>query len=206
MRIGVIGSGMMGSTLGRLWAKASHEVRLSSRHPEALKSLADSIGASTGTVADTAAWAEVLFLGVPFASMPELITTLTPHVSGKLLLDAGNIVPNRDGALVDQVKALGQGSGGWVQAQLPSAQVVKAFNTVYFKSLETRAHQQTDRIGVPLAGNNAKAMKRAEALVNDAGFDAVLVGDIGTSARFDFGTPVWNTNATAAQVRVALGL
>ncbi len=60
MKIGIIGSGMMGSTLGRLWAKASHEVRLSSRHPEALKSLADSIGASTGTVADTAAWAESL--------------------------------------------------------------------------------------------------------------------------------------------------
>lgn len=208
MRIGIIGSGMMGSTLGLLWAKAGHEVRYASRHPETLTDLVAKTGANAtaGTVDDTASWAEVIFFGVPFSAMPELAKNLMGPLAGKLILDAGNLIPNRDGALVDAVKKLGHGSGGWVQAQLPTSSVVKAFNTVHFKNLAEGAHREGDRIGVPLAGNDGRAMKKAEGLVLDAGFDPVLAGDIAASARFDFGTKVWNTNMTGPQVREALGL
>lgn len=208
MRIGVIGSGMMGSTLGVLWAKAGHDIRYASRHPETLGELVKKTGAnaSAGTVEDTASWAQVVFFGVPFSAMPDLTKSVAGAVADKLVLDAGNLIPNRDGAVVDAVKKLGHGSGGWVQAQLPKSSVVKAFNTVHFRNLAEGAHQEGDRLGVPLAGNDGLAMKKAEGLVLDAGFDPVLVGDIAASARFDFGTNVWNTNMTGPQVRAALGL
>ncbi|MDX2009298.1 MAG: NAD(P)-binding domain-containing protein [Myxococcaceae bacterium] len=208
MRIGIIGSGMMGSTLGTLWAKAGHEVRFSSRHPETLDGLVQKVGAnaSRGTVDETAAWAEVIFLGVPFSAMPELADRLAAPLAGKLVLDANNIIPARDGALVDEVKLLGHGSGGWTQKRLPKSSVVKAFNTVHFKNLADAAHREEGRMGIPLAGNDARAMKKAEGLVLDGGFEPILVGDIATSARFDFGTKVWNSNMTGAQVREALGL
>jgi 8-hydroxy-5-deazaflavin:NADPH oxidoreductase len=208
MRIGIIGSGMMGSTLGTLWAKAGHEVRFSSRHPEQLDALVQKVGphASRGTVEETASWCEVAFLGVPLAAMPELAKTLAQPLAGKVVLDANNVIPARDGAVADEVKQLGHGSGGWTQAKLPKSSVVKAFNTVHFKNLADAAHREEGRLGIPLAGNDARAMKKAEGLVLDGGFEAVFVGDIAASARFDFGTKVWNSNMTGAQVRQALGL
>lgn len=208
MRIGFIGSGMMGSTLGAIWAKAGHEVCFSSRHPEQLDALVKQVGAnaSRGTVDETAAWAEVIFLGVPFNAMPDLAMRLAAPLARKLVLDANNLIPARDGELVDEVKRLGHGSGGWTQAQLPKSSVVKAFNTVHFKNLAEATNRTEGRMGIPLAGNDAKAMKKAEGLVLDGGFDPVFVGDIAASARFDFGTPVWNSNMTGDQVRQALGL
>ncbi|MCA2977302.1 MAG: NADPH-dependent F420 reductase [Myxococcaceae bacterium] len=208
MRIGIIGSGMMGSTLGTLWAKAGHEVRFSSRHPEQLDALVQRVGpsASRGSIDETAAWADVAFLGVPLSAMPELSKALAGPLAGKVVLDANNLIPARDGALVDEVKQLGHGTGGWTQAKLPRSSVVKAFNTVHFRNLADAAHRAEGRMGIPLAGNDARAMKKAEGLVLDAGFEPLFVGDIAASARFDFGTPVWNSNMTGAQVRHALGL
>jgi 8-hydroxy-5-deazaflavin:NADPH oxidoreductase len=67
MRIGVIGSGMIGSTLAELWVKAGHDVRLSSRHPNDLKTLADKLGprATVGTPADAAQFGRVVLLALP---------------------------------------------------------------------------------------------------------------------------------------------
>ena len=208
MRIGIVGSGMMGSTLGKLWAKAGHGVIYSSRHPEQLAGLVkETPGARAASIEEAARDGEALFLGVPYAAMPELAKTLAPLVEGKLVLDAGNVIGRRDGALADSVKAAGRGSGGWTQSLLPKARVVKAFNTVHFANLAKEAHRAGERIGVPLASDDAKALEQAAALVNDAGQEPVaLGGGIAASAKFDFGSPVWNTNMTAAQVRAALGL
>lgn len=61
MKIGIIGSGNIGGTLGQHWAKIGHEVMFSSRHPEELKQMADKVGAKVGTTAETAAFGEVGF-------------------------------------------------------------------------------------------------------------------------------------------------
>lgn len=208
MRIGIIGSGMMGSTLGKLWAAQGHEVVYSSRHPEQLAGVvAETPRSRAATVEEAAREGEALFLGVPYAAMPELAKTLAPLVAGKLVLDAGNIIPGRDGALADGVKAAGKGSGGWTQSLLPGAKVVKAFNTVHFRNLASEAHREGARIAVPLAGDDAAAVEQAAALVRDAGQEpVVLPGGMAASARIDFGSPVWNTNMTADALRKALGL
>lgn len=208
MRIGIIGSGSMGSTLGKLWAAAGHEIIYSSRHPEELSGLVKETPRSRAAAIDAAARdGEVLFLGVPYSAMPALAPVLAPLVAGKLVLDGGNVVGRRDGALAETVEQAGKGSGGWTQSMLPGARVVKAFNTVHFANLASEAHRETERIGVPIAGDDATALEQAAALVRDAGQEPlVLPGGIAASARIDFGSPVWNTNMTAKQVRATLGL
>ena len=206
MRIGIIGSGMMGSTLGTLWAQAGHDVFFSSRHPEELADLVKKTPrAKAGTTDEAARFGEVVFIGVPCSALPDLAKQLTPLLVGKLVLDACNIAPGRDGELAASVKSAGKGSGGWTQTLLPGARVVKAFNTVHFRNLASEAHRAPPRIGVPLAGDDVKAVEEAAALVRDMGSDPlVLPGGIAASALIDFGSPVWNTNKTADEVRAAL--
>jgi predicted dinucleotide-binding enzyme len=208
MHLGIIGSGMMGSTLGFLWARTGHLLHYASRHPEALTAV---VARTPGSVAESveaaASAAEVLFLGVPYGAMPALGPVLAPLARGKLVLDAGNLIPVRDGALAAAVKAAGTGSGTHTSALLPGARVVKAFNTVSWKSLESRAHREGPRLAVPLAGDDPGALEEAAALVREAGFEPlVLPGGMAASARLDFGSPVWNSDFTVDEVRAALGL
>src|SRR5262249_58584123 len=74
MKIGVIGSGRVGGTIGRLWVNAGHPILLSSRHPEALKELAAGLGAlaSAGTVAQAVAFGDAVFIAVPYGALPQL--------------------------------------------------------------------------------------------------------------------------------------
>ena len=74
MRIGIIGAGKIGSTVGRLWVDAGHEVKFSSRHPEELQSMAGDLGprASAGTPQEAAAFGEVVMVTVPLKAMPQL--------------------------------------------------------------------------------------------------------------------------------------
>jgi predicted dinucleotide-binding enzyme len=208
MHLALIGSGMMGSALGHLWARTGHLIHYSSRHPEALHALVARTPGSCAEPVEAAARAgEALFLGVPFGAMADLAPRLAPLVTGKLVLDAGNIIPVREGPLAAAIKATGTGSGSHTASLLPGARVVKAFNTVNWKSLQSQAHREGARLAVPLAGDDARALEEAAALVREAGFEPVVVpGGMAASARLDFGSAVWNTNFTAAEVRAALGL
>ncbi|HEU4404028.1 MAG TPA: NADPH-dependent F420 reductase [Polyangiaceae bacterium] len=208
MRIGIIGSGMMGSTLGMLWARAGHEVCFSSRHPDKLAPLVERVGprGQAGSVEEAAGFAEAIFLGVPFGALPELGARIAPLAEGKVVLDAGNPFPARDGAIAREVMAGRRGSGVYTAARLPGARVVKAFNTVYFKALESEAHRAGERVGVPLASDDEAALRVAAGLVRDAGFAPVVVGPLEAAKRFDVGTAVWNSNLGEAEVAKALGV
>src|SRR6476659_7030291 len=72
MRIGIIGAGMIGSTLAQLWVDAGHDVRLASRHPDELKSMVERLGprASAGTPHDAAMFGDVVMLTVPLTAVP----------------------------------------------------------------------------------------------------------------------------------------
>jgi 8-hydroxy-5-deazaflavin:NADPH oxidoreductase len=82
----------------------------------------------------------------------------------------------RNGETAREASQHPQESAGWAAAMFPGSRWVKAFNTVYFKTLQTEAHRDDDRLGIPLAGDDAAALKTAAALVRDAGFDPVVVG------------------------------
>src|SRR5262245_62641376 len=101
MRIGIVGAGMIGSTVAKLWVDAGHEVRLSSRHPEDLQPLVKMLGkgASAGTPAEAAEFGEVVMLTVPLASVPDLARDLGPLLPAKVVLDTGNAYEKRDGEI-----------------------------------------------------------------------------------------------------------
>ena len=107
MKIGIVGAGMIGSTLAELWVAAGHDVRLASRHPEELRPLVERLGsrASAGTPLDAAAFGEVIMLTVPLKAIPDLARDLAPSLAGKVVLDTGNAYERRDGASAAQASA-----------------------------------------------------------------------------------------------------
>ncbi len=209
MKIGIIGSGKIGSLLGGLWVNAGHEVRFASRHPEKLAALVKELGpqASAGTVEDTATFGEVLLVSVPYAALPALGVSLGPAIKGKVVLETGNPYPARDGAMAQEVVDSGLGTGVWSARFLPGARLVRAFNTVWDKTLSQRIAQGRGKeIGIPLAGDDRDALDTAARLVSDAGFDPVVVGGLDQAKRFDVGASVYNSGMNAAEIRRTLAL
>jgi predicted dinucleotide-binding enzyme len=208
MKIGIIGSGKIGSLLGRLWVDAGHEVRFSSRHPERLEPLVRELGplASTGSPEDTAAFGDALLVSVPYNALPDVGRVLAPLVSGKIVLETGNPYSQKEGDVADKVRSSGEGTGVWAARFFPGARVVRAFNTVWDKTLAKEAHRQGDRIGIPLAGDDREALETAARLVENAGFEPVVVGPLARAKSFDVDTAVYDTGMTGPQVRKELGL
>jgi predicted dinucleotide-binding enzyme len=203
MKIGIIGAGMIGSTVGKLWIDAGHDVRFATRHPEELAPLVKKLGthASAGTPAEAAKFGEVVMLTVPLKAVPDLARELAPLLEGKVVLDTSNAYEKRDGDTAGDATQHPRGSAGWAAALFPRSLWVKAFNSVYFKTLESEAHRSGDRVGIPLAGDDPKALERAAALVRDAGFDPVIAGALERGKEFEPGTSVYNTGMSGPQLR-----
>jgi 8-hydroxy-5-deazaflavin:NADPH oxidoreductase len=203
MRIGIIGGGQIGSTLAKLWVDAGHDVCLSSRHPEGLQSLASQLGtrASTGTPAAAASFGDAVLLAVPLNSLPELVADIEQLLAGKVVMDTSNAYERRDGEIARDATAHPQGSAGWAAAMFPASKWVKAFNTVYFKTLASEAHRAGDRLGVPLASDSNDALQVAAALVRDAGFEPVITGALESGRQFEPDTKLYNSNLSGSELR-----
>jgi len=203
MRIGIIGAGMIGSTLAKLWIDAGHEVRLASRHPEQLQPLVKELGehASAGTPLEAAKFGDVVMLTVPLAAIPDLSRDLAPLLSGKVVLDTGNAYERRDADAAREASKHKQGSAGWAAAKFPGARWVKAFNTVYYKTLEREAHRLGDKVGIPLASDDRDALNIAAQLVRDAGFEPVIVGPLARGKEFEPDTRPYNTGMSGGELR-----
>jgi predicted dinucleotide-binding enzyme len=206
MRIGVIGAGNIGSTLAQLWVDAGHEVRIASRHPEGLKLLVAKLGprASAGTPLEAAQFGQVVMLTVPLKAVPDLARDLAAPLAGKVVLDTGNAYERRDGDVAREASSHQNGSAGWAATMFPHSRWVKAFNTVYFKTLQTEAKRPGDRVGIPLASDDAAALDTARQLVEDAGFDPVIVGPLARGKEFEPDTPTYNTGMSGRELRKAV--
>ena len=205
-KIGIIGSGRIGGTLGGLWLKAGHEVMFSSLDLEHDKALAARLGANAhaGTPKEAAAFGEVLLISVPYAALPQLGKDLVDAIKGKVLLDTCNPIPARDGDMAIEAKAKGTGIAS--PQLLPGARLVRAFNSVGYTMLQSEAHRGGERVAIPLAGDDAEALAIAVRLVQEAGFEAVVVGSLVRAREFDPGTPVFGKALTAAELRRGLGV
>jgi predicted dinucleotide-binding enzyme len=208
VKIGIVGAGMIGGTVGRLWLRAGHQVRFGTRHPEELQGVIQEAPtlASAGTAEDAAAFGDVVLLAVPLAAVPGLGPSIAPFVAGKVVLDASNPYPERDGAVATEATAHPGGCSAWVASHLAGAHVVKTFNTVYFRTLEEQAHRPGDGLGITLAGDDPEALATAAALVRDAGFAPVVVGALVEGRRVEPGTPTYNTGMSASELALALGV
>lgn len=197
MKIGIIGSGNIGGTLGRHWAKAGHEVMFSSRNPDELKEMADSISAKVGTVAEAADFGEVLLLAVPLKHNEEVGNQLG-DLSGKILIDATNPYPGRDGEVAQRIiDDKSQTSTGYTARLFAGAKIVKAFNSVYFKVLQEKAFREgNDRIAVQMAGDDDPAKSTVKKLIEDIGLAPQDLGGLEQGKYFEPDAPLYNRNLT----------
>lgn len=206
MRIGIVGSGRIGGTLGELWLKAGHEVMFSSLDLEHDKALAARLGggARAGTPREAAAFGEAILISVPYSALPQLGRDLADAIKGKVVLDTCNPIPGRDGEMA--VEARARGTGVASPRYLAGARLVRAFNSVGYSSLRSEAHRAGERVAIPLAADDQLALKTATRLVQDAGFEPVVIGALSRAREFDAGTPVFGKALTARELRRGLGL
>jgi 8-hydroxy-5-deazaflavin:NADPH oxidoreductase len=205
MKIAVIGAGMIGATVARLFAQADHEVSISnSRGPESLASLVAELGprARAMTVTDAARWAEVVMLAVPFRTPAALPPA--DALAGKIVIDAMNPY-GPDGKVMD----LGASSSSEeTRARLPGARLVKAFNTIWFKHLSERAapdRRADDRHAIFVAGDDEAAKRVVINLIDDIGFGAVDSGSLAQGGRLQQPDgPLYNKVMTAREGRDAV--
>jgi predicted dinucleotide-binding enzyme len=205
LKIGIIGTGHIGGTLAKLWVAAGHEVLLSSRHPDELRPLATKLGpkARVGTPREAASFGDVVLVSVPYKALPELGRDLKAELAGKIVLDTCNPYPGRDGEMANDARKKGTGVAS--PEFLPGTRLVRAFNAINAASLADEAHRKPPLVGIPLAGDDAEALKVAQRLVTDAGFDPVVVGGLVRAKDFDVGTPVYTKLLTVKELRKALG-
>ena len=199
MKIGIIGAGNIGATTARLFVNAGHDVAVSnSRGPESLRVLVSELGprARAMTVDDAASFGDIVLLAVPWRS-PEALPS-PERVRGKIVIDAMN--PYRpDGALVD----LGDStSSEETLKRLPGARLVKAFNTMWYKHLASRARPDLrvdERHAIFVAGDDEDAKHVVVQLIEQIGFAPVDTGSLRDGGRLQQpGSAVYNKPMTGA--------
>ena len=190
MKIGIVGSGRVGGAVGGAWVKAGHEVMFSSLNLEDDKKLAASLGggARAGTPREAAAFGTVLLISVPYKALPSVGKDLGDLIKGKIIIDTSNPIVARDGDMA--VAAREKGAGLSSMEFLPGARIVRAFNAVGFARMAEAANR-SERMGMPISGDDQNAIAVASGLVRDVGYEPVLVGPLATMGKYLIpGTPL----------------
>lgn len=190
MKIGTLGSGRVGSAIGSAWVKAGHEVMFSSLDLEADKKLAASLGggARAGTPREAAAFGSVLLVSVPYKALPGIGKDLGDLLKGKIVIDTSNPIVARDGDMA--VAAREKGAGVASMEFLPGARIVRAFNAIGAARM-AQAASASERVGMPIAGDDPEAIRIASGLVRDVGYEPVLVGTLAAMGKHLIpGTPL----------------
>lgn len=176
-KIGIVGSGRVGSAIGAVWVKAGHEVMFSSRNIEHDRALAASLGenARAGTPREAAAFGEVVMISVPYGALPQVGKGLADLIRGKVVIDTCNPFVGRDGEIATWARQKGAGLAS--AELLPGARLVRAFNAIGAARMGT-AHERPGQVGMPIASDDAGAVELASRLIRDIGFEPVLVGGL----------------------------
>lgn len=190
MRIGIIGAGFVGRAVAQLGVAAGHQVMLSnSRGPQSLSSVPSGIGCAIGTVEEAARFGDVVVVAIPlghYRSVP------VQPLAGKLVIDANNYYPERDGQIAE-LDAHGTTTSALLAKHLAQARVVKAFSAITAVDLEKdgRPTGVGDRRALPIAGDDAAAKATVAELLEQFGFDVVDTGSLADSWRFERGKPAY---------------
>ncbi len=178
MRIAIIGSGNVGGTLGRRFLSVGHEVTFAVREGSAVKG-AEPLPPSARVAAPSAAIgdAEVIVLAVPAKVVPAVLAELgaaSGSLDGRILIDTTNVLGP---GMVPVMGPNGESGGEQVQALVPGARVVKAFNSTGFGNMANPVYDGRASV-MFVAGNDAEARATVVALAAAIGFDAVDAGPL----------------------------
>ncbi|MBW8484341.1 NADPH-dependent F420 reductase [Actinomadura parmotrematis] len=205
MRIGIIGAGHIGSTLARHFTDLGEDVVIAnSRGPETLADLVAEIGGGlkAGTAQEAAAFGEIVVVSIPYGRYRELPAA---ELRDKVVIDTMNYYPERDGQDAD-LDADATTSSEKVQ-EFTGADVVKAFNAIYWEHLRDRGRPAGDpaRTAIPVSGNDTDTKNAVGDLISAIGFDAVDAGTLGRGGRkHQPGTPPYGAELTAHDLNALL--
>lgn len=207
MRLGIIGSGKIGSTVARLAVDSGHEVAIAnSRGPETLADLVGELGSGAGaeTPEGAARYGDLVLVAIPFGRYEDLPVD---ELDGKVVIDATNYYPDRDGRF-PEIDEGARGSSEMLSAHLPGSRIVKAFNTMYFETLAGEGRPDADakdRLVLFVAGDSGDAKREVESLIDELGFTPVDTGGLAAGGRRQQpGTAVYNEPMNAAEAERAL--
>jgi 8-hydroxy-5-deazaflavin:NADPH oxidoreductase len=182
MRIGILGSGLMGGKLGTLFARAGHDVAFSYSHdPRKLERLAKKAGGDAGTPAEAVRGADAVLLAVHWNRVDDVLKQ-AGALSDKTVISCSLPMSADDSHLV-----LGHSTSGAeaLAKKIPNANVVSAFSTapseVFFAEFERRKRKTLPDL--VFCGDSPKAKKTAARLIRDIGFHPVDLGPL-SAARY----------------------
>ena len=179
MRIGILGSGLMGGKLGTIFARAGHSVIFSyARSPEKLKDLAREAGgvSRAGTPIDAAQKSDVLLLAVHWSRFVDVLKQ-TGNLAGKLVLTCSLPMNDENTELVVRRSTSGAEE---LAKMIPEARVVSAFNTVPSEVLSGvyESKGKSERPSLVYCGDDDRSKDTAARLIRDAGFDPLDAGPL----------------------------
>ena len=201
MIIGVIGAGHLGTSVGLACAKGGHEIILSSRHPERIRTDAKNVQVST--IANCALEAEIILLATPYSTLPELARKLEIAISEKIVIDATNPDPSDKGELAETSRR--EGMGVTTQKYLKTAKVIRAFSSINAGNV-TCSRKQPLPLAVPVAGDDEKAVEIVKKIVRDAGCVPVVTGNLASGRIFEWGNPGCFVNTNESDFRKQIKL
>ena len=202
MKIAVLGAGAVGSTIGRLWHAAGHDVTFAARHATRPRALAAELGerAHAASAADAVASAEVVLVAVPALAVTGALQAAGP-LDGRVVIDAANSLER--GVFGQQQLSLRS-----LADAFPRARWARAFNSLNVYVMADDNHREPP--WVLFLSDDEEAKPAVAQLIRDAGFDPVDLGGIDDSQLQDPGSALWTytltrDEATALVARIKSG-
>lgn len=183
MNIGIIGTGNMGSGLGKRFAAAGERVMFGSRNPEKSAALAASVGSNAqgGSYAEAAKFGEVVVLAVPWRGVDDAIKA-AGSLAGKIVIDVTNpMTPD----YMQLVVGFNDSAAEHVARLAVNARVVKAFNHVYAQIIHSSPQFGSQNATVLYCGDDAAAKKTVAGLIERSGFEPVDAGSLQNARYFE---------------------
>ena len=204
MKVGIVGTGAIGSVLAEKFSSAGHQVKVTNTRamPELVK-IATNLGATAATIQDVVKDVEAIIFSMPFNAYKDLPKNLLAAVPQKVVvMDTSNYYPFRDG----EVPELEQMSESEYISGILNRPLVKVFNNMLEGTLKHKGKSAgaEGRVAISIAGDNPEHKKVVAQLVDLTGFDTVDAGTLAESWRQEPGTPAYCTELNEAELKQAL--
>ncbi len=204
MKIGIIGAGNIGKNAAKLFVEAGHEIAIAnSRGPETLDETVEKIGgdAIAMEIEDVAKFGEIVLVAIPFGKYKTLpVDTL----ANKIVIDAGNYYPNRDGKF-EEIEGGEMTESELVAKHLENSTIVKAFNTIWSEHLKSQGNKDLpveQRRVIFVCGDDEDAKREVAELIEEIGFGAYDTGGLREGGKTQApGSAIYNRDLTVREVK-----